>query len=361
MWCRLVLGEGGGEVPHPPWMCRVGVRRRLRLVVLVEWLSRVGVGPGGPFGVDVVAGRIRFLVRGGVAPGGRRGMGVGRPGATIPCAGAARARGVVARSGRVVGSGSVGGGVGGGGGGGVGGGGAGTGGDGVAGMALGSLVDIPVPPEGWGVGHRLQPLGPYGLVGSGGGLGAGLNGDHRSRGPTSPGRSGRRRWWFFRGWMMGRLDMGMLTRIGTGSCLVAASVVAAAAGGVGSRDVVGGVSWFGLGLGLGRGGLCCRRSFCGVGGCVGWCWCCCCWWWCGGVAAGAVVAFWFWFGFGVGSSSRLRKTSSWRCKGTGAGWGGATGVLSGCLGRLCGAQGASGSLACGCSFGFGCGFVNEVG
>ena len=28
-----------------------------------------------------------------------------------------------------------------------------------------------------GVGHRLQPLGPYGLVGSGGGLGAGLNGD----------------------------------------------------------------------------------------------------------------------------------------------------------------------------------------
>ena len=32
----------------------------------------------------------------------------------------------------------------------------------------------------------------------------------------------------------------------------------------------------------------------------------------------------------------------------------------GCLGCLCGGRGASGSLACGCSFGFGRGFVDEV-
>ena len=36
------------------------------------------------------------------------------------------------------------------------------------------------------------------------------------------------------GWMTGRLEMGMFTRIWTGSCWVAASVVAAAAGGRGA-------------------------------------------------------------------------------------------------------------------------------
>ena len=66
----------------------------------------MGLGPGGQFGVDVVAGGIQFLLRGGLAPGGRRGMGVERPGAATPCAGAARARGVVVRWGSVVGSGS---------------------------------------------------------------------------------------------------------------------------------------------------------------------------------------------------------------------------------------------------------------
>ena len=64
--CRLVLG-GGEEVPRRPWIRHVGVWWRQRLVVWVEWLSLAGLGPGGPFGVDVVAGgaRIRFLVRGG--------------------------------------------------------------------------------------------------------------------------------------------------------------------------------------------------------------------------------------------------------------------------------------------------------
>ena len=37
------------------------------------------------------------------------------------------------------------------------------------------------------------------------------------------------------------------------------------------------------------------------------------------------------------------------------------GVLPGCLGCLCGSPGAPGSLACGRSFGFGRGFVDEVG
>ena len=103
-----------------------------------------GVGPGGPLrrgrggSGDTVPGT------GGVAPGGRWGMGVERPVTAIPYAGAARARGVVAWWGRVVGSGSGGGGVGGGGGGAAGGGGAGSGQDGAAGMALGPLVDIPV-------------------------------------------------------------------------------------------------------------------------------------------------------------------------------------------------------------------------
>ena len=45
---------------------------RQRLVVWVEWLSLAGLGPGGPFGVDVVAGGVRiwFLVRGGGWYGG---------------------------------------------------------------------------------------------------------------------------------------------------------------------------------------------------------------------------------------------------------------------------------------------------
>ena len=58
-------GGGGREVLHPPLISHVGVRRRCRLVVRVEWLPRVGAGLAGPFGVDVVAGRIRFLVWGG--------------------------------------------------------------------------------------------------------------------------------------------------------------------------------------------------------------------------------------------------------------------------------------------------------
>ena len=50
------------------------------------------------------------------------------------------------------------------------------------------------------------------------------------------------------GWMKRRLEMGILTRVWTGSCWVAASAVAVAAGGRGAWVVVGGGSWLGLGF-----------------------------------------------------------------------------------------------------------------
>ena len=73
------------------------------------------------------------------------------------------------------------------------------------------------------------------------------------------------------GWMMGRLEMGMLTRVWTGSCWVAASVVAALARGRGARDVVGGGTWLGFGLPCGSAlaRLCCRRTLCGFLGLCG--------------------------------------------------------------------------------------------
>ena len=78
-----------------------------------------------------------------------------------------------------------------------------------------------------------------------------------------------------------------------------------------------------------------------------------------------VLSFGFRFWFGVGFWGRVRfeveedlflKVRGHQCR-----LGGVPGVLPGCLGRLSGGRGASGSLACGCSFGFGRGFVDEVG
>ena len=141
-WCRLVRGGGGGP---PSSMVAAGAGGMGRVTVLG------GVGPGGPLrrgrggrgdtvpGTVGVAGTGGWLVRGGW------GMRVEHSVAAIPFTGAVRARGVVARWGRVVDSGSGGGGVGGGGGGAAGGGGVGSGGVGVAGMALGPLLGIPVP------------------------------------------------------------------------------------------------------------------------------------------------------------------------------------------------------------------------
>ena len=79
----------------------------------------------------------------------------------------------------------------------------------------------------------------------------------------------------------------------------------------------------------------------------------------------AVLLFWFQFGFGVrfwggfrfeSEEDLVPEVRGHRC------WvGGFRGVLPGCLGCLYGGRAASGSFACGCSFGFGRGFVDEVG
>ena len=158
---------------------------RQRLVVWVERLSLAGLGPGGPCGVDVVAGglRIRFPVRGGWLVRGGWPLAVG---------------GVCGWSARWLPSHSlvlfVHGGLW-------------FGGVGwwavvVVGVVLvvvvvGPLVVVvwvvvglvlrvwPMDPLwvfrsplwGWGVGHRGQSLGLHYVVGKGGGLGAGLDGD----------------------------------------------------------------------------------------------------------------------------------------------------------------------------------------
>ena len=114
-----------------------------------------------------------------------------------------------------------------------------------------------------GVGHRAQPLGLYYVVGRRGGSGAGLDGDGGQKVP--------RPWVGLAGyggglWGIddGRLDMGMLTRVWTGSCWVAPSAVAVAAGGGGAWVVVGGGSWLGLGFGLGQCRLGLSCCVCGV-------------------------------------------------------------------------------------------------
>ena len=170
------------EVPHPPWICRVGMCWLWRLVVRVDWLFWVGVGPGGPFGVDVVARRMRFFVWGGrsLVVGGVVGRstwwmvlafyalvllvrGVMWPGWSGWWAAVVVVVLVV-----VVVVGAL-----------------------VAQALVVVVVVLRVCPQdplafrwGLGFGHRLQPLGPYGLVGGGGGFGAGLNCDCR------------RPWWF---------------------------------------------------------------------------------------------------------------------------------------------------------------------
>ena len=245
------------------------MQQRWRLVVQVEWLSRGGLGSGGPFSVDVVVWRIRFLVW------ARRPLVVGR---VVGWS----ARWVVLPSHALVLL--VHGGLW-------------PGGVGwwavvvvvvlvvvVVVEALLAPVLVPVmvlrvcPQDplafwsGLGVGHCLQPPAPYCLADSGAGWEPGLTateveGSHvaGSVWPAGVVVCG--------GWMTGRLEMGMLTRIWTRSCRVAASVVAAIARGRGARDAVGAGSWLGfrLAFGSGRGRFCCCNTFCGFGGCVGWC------------------------------------------------------------------------------------------
>ena len=162
-------------------------------MVWVEWLSLAGLGPGGPFGVDVVAGgvRIRFLVRGWWLVRGGLPLAVGGV-----CGWSARWLpshplvlfvhgglwpGGVGRWAVVV-VGVV-----------------------LVVVVVGPLVVVvwvvvglvfrvwPMDPLwvfrsplwGWGVGHRGQSPGLHYVVGRGGGLGAGLDGDG-GRGVRSP-------------------------------------------------------------------------------------------------------------------------------------------------------------------------------
>ena len=105
------------------------------------------------------------------------------------------------------------------------------------------------------------------------------------------------------GLMTGRLVTEMLTRVWTGSCLLAASAVVVAAGWRGAWVVVGGGSWLGLAFGLGRCRLGLCRCVCGVVcACLG-----------AGLGSGS--------GSGLGSGSRLRRTSVRRCEGADVGSG----------------------------------------
>ena len=98
------------------------------------------------------------------------------------------------------------------------------------------------PLWGWGVGHRGQPLGLHYVVGRGGGLGAGLDGDG-GRGVPRPwvclagGGGG------LRGMDDGALGDGNADKGLTGSCWGAASAVVSGAGGRGAWVVLGRGSW----------------------------------------------------------------------------------------------------------------------
>ena len=267
-----------------------------------------GLGPGGPFGVDVVAGGIRFLIRagwlvrggwplvvggvcgwsarwlpshslvpfvhGGLWPGGVGCWAVVVVGVVL----------VLVVVGQLVVVALV-----------------------VVGLVLrvwpfGPLWAFWSPLWGWGVRHRMQPLELHYVVGRGGRSGPGLTvtvveGSHvpESVWPALVVVCG--------GWMTGRLVTGMLTRVWTGSCWVAASAVVVAAGGRGAWVVVGGGSWLGLGSGLGRCRLGLFRCVCGVV--------------CAPLGAGLGLGS----GLRLGSGSRLRRTSVRRCEGADVGSG----------------------------------------
>ena len=172
-------------------------------------------------------------------------MRVERSVAAIPFAGAVRARGVVARWGRVVGSGSGGGGVGSGGGGAAGGGGVGSGGVGVAGSGSWTPCEFSGPPCGdGGLGIVGSPWGCTMWWAGGAGWGPGLT-VTVVEGSHVPGLVWPAVVVVCGGWMTGRLVTGMRTRAWTGSCWVAASAVVVGAGGRGAWVVVGGGSWLG--------------------------------------------------------------------------------------------------------------------
>ena len=281
---------------------------RQRLVVWVDRLSLARLGPGGPFGVDVVAGGIRFLVRGGwlvqgrlpLVVGGVRGWSAGWlpshslvlfvPGGLWP--------GWVGWWAVVV-VGVV-----------------------LVVVAVGPLVVVALVVVGLVL--RVWPLDrlwvfrlPCGGRGSGilrsswgctmwwaGGAGRGpgltvtvVEGSH------VPGSVWLAVVVVCGGWMTGRLATGMLTRVWTGSFGVAASAVVVAAGWRGAWVVVGWGSWLGLRFGLGQCWLGLCRCVCGVV--------------CARLGAGLGLGS----GLAFGSGSRLRRTSVQRCEGANVGSG----------------------------------------
>ena len=112
-------------------------------------------------------------------------------------------------------------------------------------------MDIPVPPGGGGRSGIVRSLWSCTVWwAAGAGRGPGLK-VTVVEGSNVPGSVWPAAVVVCGGCMTGRLEMGMLTSVWTGSCWVAASVVVAAAGGRGAWVVVGGGSWLGLGFGLG--------------------------------------------------------------------------------------------------------------
>ena len=127
-------------------------------------------------------------------------------------------------------------------------------------MTLGPLVGNPVPLGGWGVGHRARCT-MWWAGGAGRGPGSTVTVVEGSHVPRLVWPAVVVVCW---GCMTGRLVTRMLTRVWTGLCWVAASVVVVAAGGRGAWVVVGWASWFELGFGLGRCWLGLCRCVCGV-------------------------------------------------------------------------------------------------
>ena len=157
--------------------------------------------------------------------------------------------------------------------------------------------------------------------------------------------------------MTGRLEMGMLTRVSTGSCWVAASVAAPLALGEGGSGCGGWgvVAWVLVRVWVRTGSLLLRSYFMRFLGL------------CGVVLVMFLLLlvvvvllravllfgfrFWFWVGFWVGVRFEVEEDLVLEVRGHRCWVGGFPGVLPGCLGCLCGGRRASGSLACSCSFG----------
>ena len=72
------------------------------------------------------------------------------------------------------------------------------------------------------------------------------------------------------------------------------------------------------------------------------------------------VRFWFGVVFWVGVRFEVEENPVSEVRGHLCWVGGVRGVVLGCRGCLCGGRGAFSSLACGCSFGLGRGFVDAV-